>query len=168
MLRRHGKQRRTFVVQLAPRWPLSRQMANANTWLKLQIVRVPIFMHLQIKVYTKNSELLFVDNEDYWVYGTDSGTPGQFHWCSNGREFEPNEVVWDSEEPNSTYHCVCLKNMGVDQTVLATADCNIEKKFLCDVRKMETGGKAMQRECMEIWGITESQLFLLPSVTDNE
>jgi hypothetical protein len=72
-------------------------------------------------------------------------------------------------QKNQIARCVYLKNMGVDQTVLATADCSIEKKFLCDVmRKMETGGKVMQRECMEIWGITESQLFLLHSVTDNE
>jgi Lectin C-type domain len=98
-----------------------------------------------------------VDDEDYWVYGTDSGTPGQFHWCSNGREFEPKEIAWDEGEPNSKFHCVYLKNKGVNKTVLATGDCNTEKRFLCDIRNNGTGGKAMQQECMDIWGITESQ-----------
>jgi len=90
------------------------------------------------------------------VYGTDSGTPGQFHWCSNGREFEPREIAWDIGEPNSKFHCVYLKNKGVNQSVLATADCDTEKKFLCDVRKKGTTGMAIQQECLEIWGITPS------------
>jgi len=98
-----------------------------------------------------------VDNEDYWVYGTDSGTPGHFHWCSTGKEFEPREIAWAPGEPNSKFHCVYLENKGVNQSVLATADCDTEKKFLCDVRKKGTGGLAMQQECIETWGITNSQ-----------
>jgi hypothetical protein len=97
-----------------------------------------------------------VDNEDYWVYGTDNGVPGKFHWCSNEREFEPREIAWDVGEPNNKFHCVYLKNKGVNQSVLATADCETEKKFLCDVRKKATGGLALQQECLEIWGITTS------------
>jgi hypothetical protein len=97
-----------------------------------------------------------VDNEDYWVYGTDLGSPGKFFWCSNEREFEPKEIAWAPGEPNNKYHCVYLKNLGVNKTVLATADCETEKKFLCDVRKKGAGGPAMQQECLEIWGITTS------------
>jgi hypothetical protein len=107
--------------------------------------------------FCETTALGFVDNEDYWVYGTDSGTPGQFHWCSNGREFEPREIAWDVGEPNSKFHCVYMKNKGVNKTVLATADCDTEKNVLCDVRKRGTGGLAMQQECMEIWGITTSK-----------
>jgi hypothetical protein len=95
------------------------------------------------------------------VYGTDNGSPGNFHWCSNEKPFEPKEVKWAPGEPNSQFHCVYLKNMGGNKSVLATADCTTKKKFLCDVRKKETGGMAMQQECMEIWGITSSLKFIL-------
>lgn len=94
------------------------------------------------------------------MYGTDNESPGNFHWCSNGREFEPKEITWAPGEPNSQFHCVYLKNLGVNKSVLATADCNTAKKFLCDVRKKGTGAKAMQQECMEIWGITASRSML--------
>lgn len=97
-----------------------------------------------------------VDNEDYWVYGTDNGSPGTFHWCTYGREFEPREIAWAPGEPNSQFHCVYLKNLGVNKSVLATADCNTEKKFLCDNSKKGTGGRAIQQECLEIWGISIS------------
>jgi hypothetical protein len=90
------------------------------------------------------------------VYGTDDGAPGNFHWCSNVKPFEPKEVKWAPGEPNSQFHCVYLKNMGGNKSALATADCNSEKKFLCDVRKKQTGGLAMQQECMEIWGVSIS------------
>jgi hypothetical protein len=50
-----------------------------------------------------------------------------------------------------------MKKMGVNKTVLATADCDTPKKFLCDVRKKGTDGMAMQQEYMEIWGITASR-----------
>jgi len=93
------------------------------------------------------------------VYGTDNGAPGNFHWCSNRKEFEPKEIAWAPGEPNKQFHCVYLKKMGVNNTVLATADCETEKKFLCDVRKKGTDGMAMQQECMEIWGITPSRDF---------
>jgi hypothetical protein len=96
------------------------------------------------------------DNDDYWVYGTDIGTPGKFFWCSNNREFEPKEIAWDVGEPNNKFHCVYLKNKGANKTVLATAECETEKKFLCDVRKKGTNGMAMQQECLEIWGISAS------------
>jgi hypothetical protein len=49
--------------------------------------------------------------------------------------------------------------MGGNKSVLATADCSTNKKFLCDVRKKNTDGLAMQQECMEIWGITTSEEF---------
>ena len=91
------------------------------------------------------------------MYGTDEGAPGNFHWCSNGREFEPREIAWALGEPNSQFHCVYLKNMGVNKSVLATADCNTPKNFLCDVRRNGTDKTALQQECLEIWGLTESK-----------
>jgi hypothetical protein len=111
-----------------------------------------------IKYFLKEFDFI---NDDYWVYGMDDGAPGNFHWCSNEKPFEPKEVKWAPGEPNSQFHCVYLKNMGGNKSVLATADCATKKKFLCDVRKKETGGMAMQQECMEIWGITSSLKFIL-------
>jgi len=93
-------------------------------------------------------------NDDYWVYGTDSGCPGNFHWCGNVREFDPKEVTWAPGEPNTNFHCVYLKNKGGNASVLATADCSQKKKFICDVREKGTDGMAMQQECLEIWGIS--------------
>jgi len=54
--------------------------------------------------------------------------------------------------------------MGGNKSVLATADCNAEKKFICDVKKKETGGLAMQQECMEIWGISTSLEYLILNI----
>jgi hypothetical protein len=136
-------------------------MANATAWLKQQ--RVIFFKNSLLNtLYKILLELDGVDNEDYWVYGTDSGTPGKFHWCSTGKKFEPREIAWAPGEPKNGLHCVYLKNKGVNQTVLATADCDTEKKFLCDVRKTGTHGKSMQQECVEIWGISNSDLFPTP------
>jgi Lectin C-type domain len=106
-----------------------------------------------VHIYKFSKDLAWI-NDDYWVYGTDNGSPGNFHWCSNEKLFEPKEVKWAPGEPNSQFHCVYLKNMGSNKSVLATADCNSEKKFLCDVRKKATGGLAMQQECMETWGVS--------------
>lgn len=91
---------------------------------------------------------------DYWVYGTDTGSAGNFHWCSNVLEFQPKETKWAAGEPASKLSCVYLKNKGGNQSALATADCSTKKNYICDVRKLGTAGKSMQQECMETWGIS--------------
>jgi hypothetical protein len=97
-----------------------------------------------------------VDNETYWVYGTDKGSLGYYHWCSNKKEFEPKETAWAPGEPKKDFHCVYYKNKGVNKSELATADCETEKKFLCDVRKRGSVGLAMQQECLETWDVSIS------------
>jgi hypothetical protein len=145
-------------VLLAQLWPLFRRMANTTAWLKLLTVRLYNIRIIHRGIHSLNLSKGFAwINDDYWVYGTDNGSPGNFHWCSNEKLFESKEVTWAPGEPNSQFHCVYLKNMGSNKSVLATADCNTEKKFLCDVRKKATGGLAMQQECMETWGISAGQ-----------
>jgi len=92
------------------------------------------------------------------VYGTQDGSPGNFHWCSNGQIFEPKEVKWASAEPDPKFNCVYLKSKGVNQSELATADCTTKKNFICDVRKKGSDGMAQQQECLEIWGVTPGVL----------
>jgi hypothetical protein len=92
--------------------------------------------------------------DDYWVYGTDTGSPGNFYWCSNVLEFQPKETNWAAGEPALKPSCVYLKNKGGNLSALATADCVTKKKFICDVRKKGTAGLMMQQECLETWGIS--------------
>jgi hypothetical protein len=33
--------------------------------------------------------------------------------------------------------------------------CTDKRRFVCEVRKKATAGRALQVECMELWGITE-------------
>jgi len=113
-----------------------------------------------------NLQKLFLTTElygikgDYWVYGTDSGSPGNFHWCGNVQKFDSKEVKWAPGEPNPNFNCVYLKNMGRNASALATADCSENKTFICDVRKKGTDGMAMQQECLEIWGISKGKIHV--------
>lgn len=92
--------------------------------------------------------------DDFWVYGTDSGcSSGDYHWCSNNKQFAPKEVTWETNQPNTQFKCVYM--MTKNGSTLATADCSAEKLFLCDVRKKGVSGMAMQQECLETWGVTD-------------
>jgi hypothetical protein len=94
--------------------------------------------------------------DDFWVDGTDSGcAPGNMHWCYNSKPFQPKEVTWAAGEPKSAGGCVYMKSSNASS--LATADCSTEMRFLCDVRKKGTLGKAMQQECLETWDVTSRE-----------
>jgi Lectin C-type domain len=89
--------------------------------------------------------------DDFWLYGTDNGcSPGNMHWCSSFKQFQPKEVTWASGEPNKG-SCVYMKSSN--SSSLATANCSTEMRFLCDVRKKGTEGLAMQQECLETWDV---------------
>jgi hypothetical protein len=94
--------------------------------------------------------------DDFWVYGTDSGcSPGNMHWCSDYKSFQPKEVVWAAGEPSNNGRCVYMKSSN--SSTLATANCSTEMRFLCDVRKKGTSGMAMQQECLETWNVSSSK-----------
>jgi hypothetical protein len=84
--------------------------------------------------------------------GSDLECQGNFHWCSAGKDFYNKEVRWKTGHPKPEFHCVYMENAT---QLLVSADCNEEKRFLCEVRKQNTYAKAMQEECAEIWGIFE-------------
>jgi hypothetical protein len=99
--------------------------------------------------------------DDFWLYGTDNGcSPGNMHWCSNYKQFQPKEVTWAAGEPSNKGRCVYMKSSNASS--LATEDCSKEMRFLCDVRKKGTDGMAMQQECLETWNVTsgESECFI--------
>jgi hypothetical protein len=90
---------------------------------------------------------------DFWLYGTDNGcSPGNMHWCSDYRPFQPKEVTWAAGEPSNNGSCVYMKSSN--SSTLAAANCSTEMRFLCDIRKRATPGKAMQQECLETWGVS--------------
>jgi hypothetical protein len=91
--------------------------------------------------------------DDFWVYGTDYGcSSGDYHWCTDFKQFAPKEVTWGTGQPNKKLNCVYMRsNNG---STLATADCGSEKRFLCDVRKSGKSGMATQQECLETWNVT--------------
>jgi hypothetical protein len=94
--------------------------------------------------------------DDFWLYGTDNGcSPGNMHWCSNYKPFQPKEVLWAAGEPSNNGSCVYMK--GSNSSTLATANCSMEMRFLCDIRKRGSPGKAMQQECLETWDISLSE-----------
>jgi hypothetical protein len=77
------------------------------------------------------------------------------HWCSDFKPFQPKEVTWAVGEPSNKGSCVYLKSSN--SSSLATANCSMEKRFLCDVRKKGTSGLAMQQECLETWNVTTGE-----------
>jgi hypothetical protein len=90
---------------------------------------------------------------DFWLYGTDNGcSPGDMHWCSNYKPFQPKEVTWAAGEPSNNGSCVYMKSSN--SSTLASANCSMEMRFLCDIRKRGNTGKAMQEECLETWGVS--------------
>jgi hypothetical protein len=94
--------------------------------------------------------------DDFWLYGTDNGcSPGNMHWCSNYKQFQPKEVTWAAGEPSNKGSCVYMKSNNASS--LAAEDCSKEMRYLCDVRKKGTDGMAMQQECMETWDVTASE-----------
>jgi len=91
--------------------------------------------------------------DDFWLYGTDNGcSPGNMHWCSNLKPFQPKETTWADGEPNNKGGCVYMNSRN--SSSLAMANCSREMHFLCDVRKKGTDGMAMQQECLETWDVT--------------
>jgi hypothetical protein len=84
------------------------------------------------------------------------------HWCSNFKPFQPKEVTWAAGEPSSTGGCVYLKSSN--SSSLAMADCSMKMRFLCDVRKKGTSGKALQQECLETWDVTSGECNLTISL----
>jgi Lectin C-type domain len=109
-------------------------------------------------IQSKVGEAFFANSldgilDDFWLYGTDNGcSPGNMHWCSNFKQFQPKEVNWAVGEPKKG-NCVYLKSSNSSSS-LATEDCSKEMRFLCDVRKKGTEGMAMQQECLETWDVT--------------
>jgi hypothetical protein len=102
------------------------------------------------------------------VYGTDSGCPGKWHWCSTHREFHSRERFWHADEPSGQYHCAFFRNKeGNESSTMGTADCATEMRFLCDVRQEGTTGLTHQQECIETWNITTGKLCFGSSVIGN-
>jgi len=102
------------------------------------------------------AELSYGIIDDFWVYGTDAGCPGKWHWCSTHREFEPKELFWQAGEPSGLNNCVFFRNKEPNETsTLGTADCNKEMRFFCDVRQEGPVGLTHQQECTETWDVTE-------------
>jgi hypothetical protein len=77
---------------------------------------------------------------------------GKYHWCSVERDFHKKETKWKIGHPKAGLSCVYLE--GSSQQ-LVSADCNEEKRFLCEIKKEGTYAKAVQQECADIWGILE-------------
>lgn len=54
-------------------------------------------------------------------------------------------------------------HFSVDKTAnyskLVTGDCNQEKYFVCEVRKVGTVGKSTAVECMELWDISKGAFY---------
>ncbi|XP_065350218.1 uncharacterized protein LOC135946097 [Cloeon dipterum] len=97
---------------------------------------------------------------DFWLSGTDMGCPSNYHWCSLNRDFINPEIRWKDGHPKVGPNCVYLEVRN-ESMLLATADCNEGKHFLCDARKKATVQRGMQGECAEIWDITSDQIDLL-------
>jgi hypothetical protein len=114
---------------------------------------IPHKKRIQIFLADKPDGIL----DDFWVYGTDSGcSPGNMHWCSILKPFQPKEVTWAAGEPSTAGGCVYMKSSNLSS--LATANCNMEMRFLCDARKMNgSSGIAMQQECLETWNVSPSK-----------
>jgi len=72
---------------------------------------------------------------EYWTSGTDIGCDGNFRWCSVDRALLKEEVHWAPSEPDrSRGNCVWTRtSSSFDATSLATENCEMKKKFICEV-----------------------------------
>ncbi|XP_065345774.1 uncharacterized protein LOC135943246 [Cloeon dipterum] len=113
------------------------------------------------KIVSKFAPAIF---GDYWLAGTDLRCDSNFRWCSRSQDFVEPELKWKAGHPLKGSNCVYLEVRN-GSVLLASADCAEKKDFLCEVRRKNTFGKAMQTECAEIWDITSNQIDLLLNVT---
>ncbi|CAB3386909.1 Hypothetical predicted protein [Cloeon dipterum] len=97
---------------------------------------------------------------DFWLSGTDLGCDSNFRWCSLGRDFVDPELRWKQGHPKAGLDCVYVEARN-GSMMLASANCDEQKLFVCEVRKKGTSQVALQNECLEIWQITSAELDLL-------
>jgi len=74
---------------------------------------------------------------EFWTSGTDQGCPGKFIWCGNNRTFLQSEINWKPGHPTEVGDCVYLNSVvgPMNASHLVTEDCNVKKRFLCEVKK---------------------------------
>ncbi|XP_059482855.1 uncharacterized protein LOC132201014 [Neocloeon triangulifer] len=99
---------------------------------------------------------------DYWTSGTDQNCPDKFHWCSAQKNFLKNEIRWKSGHPDPNFDCVManFNSSLANFTELATANCSVPKKFVCEIRQKNTARLALQEECAALWNVTPEEILL--------
>ncbi|XP_065346615.1 uncharacterized protein LOC135943876 [Cloeon dipterum] len=101
---------------------------------------------------------------DFWLSGTGLGCDGNLHWCFLDRDFNNKDLKWKEGHPKAGLDCVYLEARN-DSVLLATAACNEQKQFLCDVQKRGQSQVAKLNECLETWQVNDGELYSLMNVT---
>ncbi|CAB3360421.1 Hypothetical predicted protein [Cloeon dipterum] len=97
---------------------------------------------------------------DFWLSGTASGCNANFHWCFLDFDFNNKDLKWKEGHPVAGLDCVYLEARN-ESVLLATADCNEQKQFLCDVQKRGQSQVAKLNECLETWQVNDGELYML-------
>ncbi|XP_059474381.1 uncharacterized protein LOC132196029 [Neocloeon triangulifer] len=116
--------------------------------------------HRCISDFVKDSSLV---NIDFWTSGSDKDCDGRYRWCSIERDFISRDVNWKSGAPDSIAgDCVSVNfsNTTANQSTYATNNCSKELLFICEVRNTGTTSDALQKECMEIWNVSSTDMLV--------
>jgi hypothetical protein len=102
--------------------------------------------------------------DEFWTSGLDASCgDGGGVWCSHDKPMASKHLTWVKGANAPPASCVFtdLRNHSdYNATMLiGRGACSDERRFVCEVRKKATAGKALQVECMELWGITEGDRY---------
>ncbi|XP_059481817.1 uncharacterized protein LOC132200398 isoform X2 [Neocloeon triangulifer] len=105
---------------------------------------------------------------EFWTSGTDLDCNGGYRWCSVDRAFLKHEVLWGADEPNQKRgDCVTVRtNSNAKLTTLQTDLCPAKKRYICEVRQSGTTVETVQKECVDLFGLTNAEVEGLDNISN--
>ena len=76
----------------------------------------------------------YEQNVEYWTSGNNLGCDGRLRWCSTKiNDHLKENLIW--REPIKSSSCVNILLVATDGShpQLGTADCDVKKRFICEV-----------------------------------
>jgi hypothetical protein len=79
-------------------------------------------------------------NVELWTSGTDTGCPGNYHWCSISRKMTNRKLAWSKEGGGN---CVSIKFSN--GSTFSKAECGEKRNYVCEVFRSQ---KIHQEKCL--------------------
>jgi hypothetical protein len=94
----------------------------------------------------------------YWTSASDLDCPNKFFWCSKQSEIVQSQTKWKTGQPDvNAGDCVHaeIRNGAENETLLATSNCSLRIKYVCETRKKGTEFERLTFECQDLWKVSE-------------